>query len=336
MGLQLPAEAIEALSYLGMTWPEADEELIFERGQRWMEFADLAGEQREVACRAVDEMLANNESNGLKAFEIYWTRVGGDWGHLNGSVVTAQAIGIAHITVAAIVLAMKIAVIVQLIALAVVLVAAAAASVVSLGSSLAAAAAYARTVFFTIQRIVRAAIDAIGAYGPRLAELVGSLLEIVTKVVDSRPIHDGPDGDDGPQTAEEKQAEAEERERRKHDLSWDADRGVRDAKSEREADIALDMEEAGLVEPPVTRSEGAEGGDFTDGNGQDWDIKAFQDRNGGRGDYSDEAAQRNIQKQIDRGRGVVLDLSGLNESQRESLKQLIRDNPQWHGKVVIY
>jgi len=343
MGLQLPPEAIEALAYLGMTWPEADEELLLQRGERWLEFAEQGGEQRDDANVAVEAMLATNESLGLKAFEIYWMRVGGDWGHLNGSVVTAQAIGIAYLAAAALVLAMKLAVIVQLVALAVVLVAAIAAALETLGASLAAAAAYARTVYSTIQRIVKATIDAIGEYGPRLAGLVGSLLEIVTKVVESRPIHQGEDGRDGPQTEEERAAEQAERTRRHDEMSHDPDHGGKvTAGAQREADIALAMEEAGLMKPPVRRPDGPGQGDFIDGNGTHWDVKGMQSNPAGqgrgqaKGRYSDAKATGIIEKQLAAGRNVVLDLSGLDDHDRESLKALIRNNPSWHGRVVIH
>lgn len=36
MGLQLPPELIEALSYVGCTWPEADETKLFEAGRAWL------------------------------------------------------------------------------------------------------------------------------------------------------------------------------------------------------------------------------------------------------------------------------------------------------------
>lgn len=337
MGLQLPPEAIEALAYLGMTWPEADEELLLERGQQWLTFSEKAQEQRTEANHAVEQMLSTNESLGLKAFEVYWTRVGGDWGHLNGSAVTAQAIGVACIAAAGVVLAMKIAVIAQLIALAIVLVAAIAAALETLGASLAAAAAYADKVYRTIQRIIRAAIDAIAKYGPRLASMVGSLLEIVTKVVDSRPIHQGPDADEEPQSeADQQQAEAQRRQR-EDQMAQDPDHGGNETpNSRREAQIALDMEEAGLLPEPVTRPTGPGQGDIIDGNGTHWDIKGFRTLPGQRGTYNDAAAAQNIEKQIKNGRSVLLDTRHLSEADRNSLIALVKAHPNWAGKVVFY
>lgn len=53
MGLPLPGELIEALSWLGMTWPEADEELLLQRGQHWLELGRAGGDQSDLANDAV-------------------------------------------------------------------------------------------------------------------------------------------------------------------------------------------------------------------------------------------------------------------------------------------
>lgn len=104
-------ELIEALSWLGMTWPEADEELLLQRGQHWLELGRAGGDQRDLANDAVATMLARNHSPGLERFSQTWERVGGGWGHLHGSMVTADAVAAAYFACAAAVLAMKLAVI---------------------------------------------------------------------------------------------------------------------------------------------------------------------------------------------------------------------------------
>lgn len=335
MGMQLPGELIEVLAMLGMTWPEADEELLMERGDHWMEFSSAADEQRESADAAVVAMLAENTSPGLDRFDDYWDRIAGDWGHLNGSSVTAGTVAVAYYAAAALVLAMKIVVIVQLVALAIVLAAAAAASFVTLGASVAAAAAYARTVFMIIQRIVRTTIMAIQALGPQLAEVVGALAQIGTLVLDSRPIHDSPDGRDGPETEEERAAREQERQERLDDLSGDPAHGGKTTPgSEREAEVGLSLEETGALDGPITRDPSGSA-EFIDAEGQKWDVKGFQTRSG-KGGYDPAKAAAKIERELAAGHNVILDLSKLQEPDLSNLKDMVRNNSDWAGKVIIY
>lgn len=65
------------------------------------------------------------------------------------------------------------------------------------------------------------------------------------------------------------------------DLARDPDHGgAVSAASQAEAEVALGLEAAGEVPPPVRRPVRRDGhsGDFVDGSGQDWDVKAFRSR----------------------------------------------------------
>ncbi|MGO1973428.1 MAG: hypothetical protein ACTH2Q_10770 [Propionibacteriaceae bacterium] len=335
MGLQLPSELIDVLAMLGMTWPEADEELLFERAGYWMDFSTAADEQRSAADEAVAKMLAENSSPGLERFDDYWDRVAGDWGHMNGSSVTAGTVAVAYYAAAGLVLAMKIAVIVQLIALAIALAAAAAASFVTLGSSVAAAAAYARTVFTIIQRIVQGTITAIQAYGPMLAQVVGALAEVGTLALDSRPIHDSADGRDGPETDAERDQREQAREARLDQLSGDPAHGGKTTPgSEREAEVGLSLEETGALDGPITRDPSGSA-EFIDDNGQKWDVKGFQTRSG-KGGYDPAKAAAKIERELAAGHNVILDLKKLQEPDLSNLKDMVRNNSDWAGKVIIY
>lgn len=89
----------------------------------------------------------------------------------------------------------------------------------------------------------------------------------------------------------------------------------------------------GAVTPPVER--GSPGADFKDGNGQDWDVKGFQTRQG-KGGYTRDAAEKSIQREIAAGENVALDTSKLSQADRDDLKELIASHPEWADKVVIY
>lgn len=334
MGLQLPPELIEALSWIGCTWPEADETVLFHCGEYWGAFAEHAAEHAEAATAAVQTMLAENSSPGLDAFRTYWEKLSGEDGYLVDCGIVAGAVSIAFYAAGGLVLTLKILVIVQLVAFAIILAAAVAAAFFTLGASLAAAANAAVTVNRTIVALVGATITAVRELGAPLSELVREHLGKEIDRLGSRPIHSSEHGVDDFDTPEEREAEREEYERRKEELAKDPDHGGKatDA-TRREAEVALGLEKMGAVTPPVER--GSPGADFKDGDGQDWDVKGFQTRPG-RGGYTRTAAERSIQREIAAGEHVALDTGKLSPADRADLQELIASHPEWAGQVVIY
>ena len=335
MGLQLPPELIEALSWVGCTWPEADETKLFDCGEYWGAFAERAAEHAEAATTAVLAMLAENQSPGLDAFRVYWEKLSGEDGYLVDCGIVAGAVSVAFYAAGGLVLTLKTLVIVQLIAFAVILAAAIAAAFFTLGASLAAAAAYAVTVNRTITTLVNTTIIAIRGLGAPLSELVREHLSKEIDRLEGRPIHSSEQGVDEFDTPEEREQEQQEYERRREELAKDPATGQVTDSTRREAEVALGLERMGTVTPPVVRAD-HEGADFTDGNGQDWDVKGFQTRPGQDGDYTRAAAETSIQKEIIAGEYVALDTSKLSQADRDDLKELVESHPEWVGKVVIY
>jgi hypothetical protein len=334
MGLQLPPELIEALSWVGCTWPEADETKLFHCGEYWGAFAEHAAEHADAAASAVRAMLAENQSPGLDTFRAYWEKLSGEDGYLVDCGIVAGAVSIAFYAAGGLVLTLKTLVIVQLVAFAVILAAAIAAAFFTLGASLAAAAETAITVNRTIVALVATTITAIRELGAPLSELVREHLGKEIDRLEGRPIHSSDQGVDEFDTPEEREQEREEYERRKEELAKDPDQGGKTtAGSVREAEVALGLEKMGAVTPPVQR--GSPGADFKDGNGQDWDVKGFRTRPG-KGGYSRDAARASIQREIAAGEYVALDTAELSQADRDDLKELVAANPDWAGKVVIY
>jgi hypothetical protein len=72
-----------------------------------------------------------------------------------------------------------------------------------------------------------------------------------------------------------------------------------------------------------------------DGNGQDWDVKGFQTRQG-KGGYTRDAAEKSIQREIAAGENVALDTAKLSKEDRDDLEDLIASHPEWADKVVVY
>ncbi|WP_086838002.1 hypothetical protein [Amycolatopsis kentuckyensis] len=334
MGLQLPPELIEALSWIGCTWPEADETKLFHCGEYWGTFAEQAATHAEAAAKAVSEMLAENRSPGLDAFKAYWEKLSGEAGYLVDCGIVAGAVSIAFYSAGSLVLTLKILVIAQLVAFAVILAAAIAAAFFTLGASLAAAAETAVTVNRTIVALVNTTVTAIRELGAPLSGLVREHLSEEIDRLEGRPIHTSAQGVDEFDTPAEREQERQEYERRKEELAKDPDHGgTATAATRREAEVALGLEKMGAVAPPVER--GSPGADFKDGSGQDWDVKGFQTRSG-RGGYTRAAAEKSIQREIAAGEHVALDISKLSQADRDDLKELVGSHPEWADKVAIY
>lgn len=119
MGMQLPGELITLLDILGYTWPASDEEKLFELGQAWIDFSsDIAGFV-DAAGASATAALTGNEGLDIDAFRNWWSGEESPLASLLSNVDGAVIGGAGLIVSAAIVLALKIAVIVQLTILAI-------------------------------------------------------------------------------------------------------------------------------------------------------------------------------------------------------------------------
>lgn len=341
MGMQLPDWLREALSWIGCTWPEADETLLRACGDYWRTFAEDAETHAAVAIKAVNDMLAENHSPGLTAFEKYWDKVAGESAYMPDCRIVAGAVSVAFLAASILVLTLKILVIVQLIAFAIILAAAIATAVITLGTSLAAAAEAAIAVNRSIVVAVNATIRALRDLGPPLTELATEHLSEKIVRLDGRPVHHDPDhGVDDYRTPEERRREQQVYERRKQHIAYDHAEKRSTKETEREAEVALGLEAVGRIDAEVRNSNRPEA-DFQDGNGQEWDVKAFgtrTDQNGnplpGSG-YNRAEAEKGIGRKLKRGINVALDLANLTPAERADLRALIVKKG-WEDQVVIY
>jgi hypothetical protein len=335
MGLQLPPELIEALSYVGCTWPEADETKLMEAGQAWLAFAGAAAGHAGLAVTAVDSMVGENTSQGITAFAEYWEKVAGEGGYLANSRIVATAVALAFFQAAILVLSLKLLVIAQLIAFAVILAAAVAAAFFTLGASLAAAAEAAVAVNRAIVAATRITITAVRELGPVLAELAREHLSEKIDRLEGRPIHSSDQGVDSFDTPAERAEAEREYQRRMEELAFDPAHGGASEGTRREAEVALGLEATGTVDEPVERA-AHPGADFTDGSGQDWDVKGFRTVPGRPGTYDRGQAERSIQRELRAGENVALDTSQLSRADFDDLKDLVASHPDWANQVVIY
>jgi hypothetical protein len=136
MGLQLPGELIQLLGVLGYSWPEADETKMFEMGQAWITFS---GTLRDIVGEAGSEASAvwtGHQGRDIEAFRQWWSGQEGPQESLSDGATAAVLTGTGLIICAMIVLALKIAVIVQLIILAIQIAQALATAAPTFGASL--------------------------------------------------------------------------------------------------------------------------------------------------------------------------------------------------------
>lgn len=148
-----------------------------------------------------------------------------------------------------------------------------------------------------------------------------------------------------------------ERAKRLAELSIDPDKptGSKSAKAEEEARVMLDLEDAGRIKARVKRPNPATGqrGDFVDGNGQQWDIKAPKNRDtirremaanqqrlpppnvNIRGEHVLQADLVKIGRDIASGEKVVIDLRGLSASEQLTLKNAVTQ-AGWDIHVLYY
>jgi hypothetical protein len=133
------------------------------------------------------------------------------------------------------------------------------------------------------------------------------------------------------------------------DLSKDpAKGGAVNAKSIREAQVAVQAEADGLIDGPLTRppldANGVDQGDFTDvSRGQNWDVKGSPDLRpstmpgAGTPISNPQTAQEfadMINKELGKGENVLLDPDGMSPGRLAQLQQVVENNPSWQGRVV--
>jgi hypothetical protein len=136
MGLQPPGELVSLLGMLGYSWPEADEEKLFEMAQHWL---DLSGTVTAISTEAQghgSSVVAANAGEAIAAFQSRWSGQDAPITNLADGATAAQGVGLGLMVAAGVVLALKISVIVQLVMLAIQIAQAIATAVVTFGASL--------------------------------------------------------------------------------------------------------------------------------------------------------------------------------------------------------
>lgn len=134
--MQLPGELVSLLSMLGYTWPEADEEKLFELGNRWTAYGGSLGASVQDLESAAQAVWQQNRGEAVAAFRKAWSDAEAPAANLRDGADGATLIGVGLMVAAGIVLVLKINVIVQLVMLAIEIAEAIATAGPTLGASL--------------------------------------------------------------------------------------------------------------------------------------------------------------------------------------------------------
>lgn len=159
MGLTLPSELTEPLSWIGLDWPAADEDKLFEAGQAWIAFGQNLHSEAQPAQQAAQQVLAVTEGAAADAFREWWSADGGPDRRFPDDAEAALLIGAALVAFAAITLALKINFIVQLTILAIEIAQAIATAVVSFGATLAEAPGFIAATRIVVRRLIKQVIE---------------------------------------------------------------------------------------------------------------------------------------------------------------------------------
>ena len=160
MTITLPDELTEPLSWIGFTWPEADEDKLAEAGQAWINYGTQMRTHAEHANTAARQVWTDNYGDSIQAFERWWND-DGPGENLNNAVIAAELIGAALLAFAAVTIALKVAFIAQLVLLAVEVAQAIATAVPTAGASMLEVPVFIAISRTAIRKLIQKAISAV-------------------------------------------------------------------------------------------------------------------------------------------------------------------------------
>lgn len=160
MGLMIPGELADLLNELGYIWPKSDEEKLFELGQQWIDFGSTVGQIAQDADSAAQAVWSGNQGDAIDAFRQFWSAEDSASSTCHSGQDGSTVVGAALIVCAAVVLALKINVIVQLTILLIEIVEAIATAVPTFGASLLEIPVFKKLTDMLINLIISEAMEA--------------------------------------------------------------------------------------------------------------------------------------------------------------------------------
>ena len=161
MGLMIPGELADLLNELGYTWPKSDEEKLFEIGQRWIAFGGSVHGALADIQQPAEKAWTDNRGAAIDAFKAEWADEDSAPAVLRDAAVSAEVTSAALFVCAAVVLALKINVIVQLTILLIEIIQAVASAAPTFGVSLLEIPVFKKLADMAINLIINQALEAI-------------------------------------------------------------------------------------------------------------------------------------------------------------------------------
>jgi hypothetical protein len=115
--LQLPSELATFLNVIGYKWPESNETKLFQMGQRWMRFGGGLNQVLDSAERGASRVWSENSGQDIARFAEHWKHGEGPAKVLKDAASAAQLVGAGMCVISAIILALKMQMITQLVQL---------------------------------------------------------------------------------------------------------------------------------------------------------------------------------------------------------------------------
>ncbi|GGN34102.1 hypothetical protein FHR83_006070 [Actinoplanes campanulatus] len=137
MTIELPPELTEPLEWLGLSWPEADEDRLYADGMAWIQHGTRLRLHAADADAAARRVWLENEGATVEAFEQWWNGDDGPGRHLADAATAVELIGAGLIAMSGVTVALKTAYLAQLTLLAFQVGQAIATAAVSAGATLA-------------------------------------------------------------------------------------------------------------------------------------------------------------------------------------------------------
>lgn len=137
MAIMLPGEVSYLLNMLGFEWPEGNEDTVFDYAKRWMSYGDEVGSSNELATSAETHVMENNYGPAMEAFSTQLNEAEGIKEVAQKLAQAGNITGGCLLFVGGLIIALKIAFVVNLCILAYQIAAAISAAAATFGASLA-------------------------------------------------------------------------------------------------------------------------------------------------------------------------------------------------------
>jgi hypothetical protein len=159
--MQLPAELTEPLGWIGLIWPQADEDRLFADGQVWISYGGDLRARAEEANAAARRVWWDNYGESVEAFERWWNAAEGPGHNLEKAAMAVELIGAGLIAMAGITVALKAAFIAQLALLLFEVGQAIATATVSFGATLAEVPGFIALTRLVCRQLINKALQAV-------------------------------------------------------------------------------------------------------------------------------------------------------------------------------